>query len=88
MKNDIQIIKDARLLADYISASDLDIIDPNNCYYKDHIGALFTDVILQAGLNYKYVVFPRVNYILKNYPMASTVFLFWQLLNSEGYEKV
>lgn len=38
-----------------------------------HIGALLADVTLQAGMNYQYVVRPRVTRILRKYPSGSTI---------------
>ncbi len=32
-----------------------------------HMGATITDAVLQAGMNYKYVVYPRVLYLLHNF---------------------
>lgn len=50
----------------------------------NHMGALLTDVILQAGLNYKTVVLPRVEYVLKEYPEASTLLKFDEIIQREG----
>ena len=43
-----------------------------------HMGATVCDTILQAGLNYKTVVAPRINQLLRRWPSArtSTAFLF------------
>ena len=38
-----------------------------------HIGALMADSILQSGLNYKTVVYPRVKRILAKFPEANTL---------------
>ena len=37
-----------------------------------HMGATICDTILQAGLNYKTVVAPRVNQVLERWPSATT----------------
>ena len=37
-----------------------------------HMGATLTDTVLQAGLNYRSVVLPRVSRILDLYPNAKT----------------
>lgn len=46
---------------------DFNIIKSNSCFYNNHIGAVLTDIVLQAGLNYKTVVLPRVLRVYKNY---------------------
>ena len=35
------------------------LIAAPDCPYRNHIGALLTDVVLQAGLNYQHVVAPK-----------------------------
>jgi hypothetical protein len=47
-----------------------------------HMGATLTDAILQAGLNYRTVVLPRVRRLLFLYPFADTTTAFWGLLSS------
>jgi len=39
----------------------------------DHLGAILADSVLQAGLNYRTVVRPRVTRILFSYPHAATL---------------
>lgn len=46
---------------------DFSIIRSNSCFYNSHLGAVLTDIILQAGLNYKTVVLPRVLRVYNNY---------------------
>lgn len=80
---------EARRLADYIQELKLSPEEQTrNGYSYTHIGALFTDLILQAGLNYKTVVQPRVQRVLLNYPNASTVSRFYDVINNEGIETV
>ena len=50
--------------------SDFNVIRSNSCFYNNHLGAVLADIILQAGLNYKTVVLPRVLHIYKNYNSA------------------
>jgi hypothetical protein len=38
---------------------------------SDHIGAVLADTVLQAGLNYRNVVRPRVERIVNNFPQAA-----------------
>lgn len=76
-------------LKEYIdSIDDFDIIPLEPCPYMDHIGAVFTDTILQAGVNYRKVVWPRVNYILRTFPHADTVHTFADVLDQYGTANV
>ncbi len=45
--------------------------EPSRAY--DHIGALLADLCLQAGVNYDYIVRPRVEYILERFPSSACV---------------
>ena len=83
------IIVEARKLADYISSkSDFDLIHPSECSYSNHIGALFTDIILQSGMNYRTVVAPRVILVLESYTEANTVKKFSRVIDNDGIETV
>jgi hypothetical protein len=53
-----------------------------------HMGATLSDAILQAGLNYRTVVLPRVTQILASYPDADTTTKFQRLLSDVGPNKV
>jgi hypothetical protein len=57
-------------LADFIRHKALKPITQAGPYY--HMGATITDSILQAGMNYKYVVYPRILKLLKNFPNHKT----------------
>jgi hypothetical protein len=82
-------INDARTLVNYIESLDsFDIISvPKNQVYS-HIGGLFTDIVLQAGLNYNNVVKPRVIHLVFNYPEANTVKGFLNLINIKGLTEI
>ena len=83
------IISNALYLKEYIETiDDFCIIEPEMCPYCDHIGALFSDAILQAGMNYRSVVLPRVKHILKVYPTAKTVKSFSRVLDCYGINHV
>ena len=76
-------------LKEYIDTIDnFHFIEPEVCPYKDHIGALFTDAILQAGVNYRSVVRPRVERVLVRFPEAETVSSFSKVLNRYGVSNV
>lgn len=72
-------------LKEYIDAlPSFAFIDTPACPYSGHIGALFTDTILQAGLNYRSVVLPRVEHVLQDFPDAVTVSAFARALFTQG----
>jgi len=55
----------AERLADFIRQKEFDPITQRTPYY--HMGATITDSILQAGLNYRHVVYPRVLKLLTKF---------------------
>lgn len=76
-------------LKEYIDTIDnFQFINPEICPYRDHIGALFTDAILQAGVNYRSVVRPRVESVLIRFPEADTVSAFSSVLDTYGISNV
>ena len=76
-------------LKEYIDTIDnFNFIEPEVCPYKDHIGALFTDAILQAGVSYRSVVRPRVESVLIRFPEAKTVSAFSRVLERYGVKDV
>jgi len=80
---------EARQLADYIQELNLAFeqkTKQQNSY--THIGGLYTNVVLQAGLNYRTVVQPRVMRVLREYPDADTVNGFLDAIKRDGIENV
>ena len=78
-----------RNLITYIdNARGFQLIAAPDCPYRNHIGALLTDVVLQAGLNYQHVVAPRVYKVLNDYPVAYTVNRFAAVLQKHSLETV
>ena len=78
-----------RTLITYIgNARGFQLIAAPDCPYRNHIGALLTDVVLQAGLNYQHVVAPRVSKVLNDYPVAYTVNRFSAVLQKYSIETV
>lgn len=63
-------------------------VEPEYCPYVDHVGALFTDTILQAGVSYRSVVWPRVAHVLESFPYATTVSVFAEVLDNYGTANV
>jgi len=81
--------REARKLANFISSLEnfqTYHVAEKFCY--DHIGALFTDIVLQAGVNYAHVVKPRVHRILIKYPEAHTVKRFKEVIDRDGLENI
>ena len=62
---DEELCNYATKLVDFIQTKEFALITQRKPYY--HMGATITDAILQAGLNYHYVVYPRVLKILTEY---------------------
>lgn len=85
----MNFVKEARELVDYIKRLESfnTIIVSNKPTYS-HIGGLFTDIVLQSGLNYKNVVKPRVLHVIKNYPEAKTVNGFAKAINIKGINHI
>lgn len=69
----MSLLVDARKLADYIGLLDDFHIDTAPISGYGHMGALLADAVLQAGVNYRTVVQPRVQRILSVYPDAHTI---------------
>jgi hypothetical protein len=54
----------------------------------DHMGAIITDAVLQAGLNYKTVVAPRVQILIRRWPSASRTSTFASMIRRYGIKDV
>ena len=65
-----ELCRYAEILANFIRRKDFAPVAKRTPYY--HMGATITDSILQAGLNYHYVVYPRVLKLLTKYPDYKT----------------
>jgi len=88
-RRSINLILESRRLADYIlTLNSFQVIQSKSTPEYNHIGGLFTDIVLQAGLNYKSVVLPRVKRILSLFPEAMTVSSFKGLIEEYGIEYV
>jgi hypothetical protein len=66
-----------------IPCTDFEIVEAMSESY-DHMGATIADAMLQAGVNYKHVVWPRVRRLLENHPEARTTSGFLKLLTEVG----
>lgn len=85
----MEILIGARRLANYILALD-DFSIPTTVQFQSygHMGAILTDAILQAGLNYRTVVAPRVNNVINRYPQANTTVSFLNVIIRDGANRV
>jgi hypothetical protein len=60
----------ARKLANYIRGIDGFLADIDHPTAHGHIGATMADAVLQAGLNYRIVVLPRVERVKRQWPRS------------------
>ena len=65
-----EICQQAQKLADFIKTKKFEPVTQRTPYY--HMGATITDSVLQAGLNYRHVVYPRVLKLLTKFPNYKT----------------
>ena len=74
----------AVLLANFIqSLPDFTMTEPTYTHY-DHMGAVITEGILQAGIKYETVVRSRVENLRQTWPQARTTSAFQALMQQEG----
>ncbi len=78
------ISNNAYILANYIQSLDNFSISTEHNYGYDHMGAILTDAILQAGLNYRTVVAPRVKRVITNFPEANVTSIFLNYIHQYG----
>ena len=79
-----QTVADARTLADKVIAMGvLEATRPPRTQ-QVHIGALLSDAVLQPGLNYRTVVAPRVNRVVRLFPEAVCLLAFSGILLRHG----
>jgi hypothetical protein len=64
------ILKYSLELANFISTKDFEPITQRTPYY--HMGATIVDSVLQAGLSYRHVVYPRVQKLLNEFSDYTT----------------
>lgn len=77
----------AATLVNYVhSLTDFTIVEAIEGY--NHMGATISDAMLQAGVNYRYVVQPRVQRLLEQYPEARTTSGFIRLLTKVGHNNL
>lgn len=69
----LELLKAARRVADFASNEGVPPFYGVQRSSYEHVGALLADSVLQAGLNYRSVVLPRVDRILTEFPDADRV---------------
>lgn len=85
----ISKLVNARKIVNFIENEDSFILISNkSCYYSHHIGAVIVDSVLQAGLNYKTVVAPRVNNLVNNFPEEVSLSHFIRLIEENKLEAI
>jgi hypothetical protein len=84
----MDILADARQLADFIVSLHDFRISSHEVQSYNHMGATITDSILQAGVNYRTVVEPRVKHVLREYPVAKTSPSFLDVIDQHGVDFV
>jgi endonuclease III len=84
--SDDNIFKSAIGLANFIKMKNFMSTKQREPYY--HMGATITDSILQAGMNYRHVVFPRILELLYEYPNYTTTCDFLILIQTIPLEKL
>jgi hypothetical protein len=78
----------ATKLADYIlGLADFRIYERTGAGYQ-HMGAIITDAVLQAGLNYRTVVAPRVQSLMLRWPSAYRTSTFATMIRRFGIKDV
>jgi hypothetical protein len=81
-------VTDAERVADFVRGlPDFEMVEDLAVPYN-HMGATITDAVLQAGLRYETVVWPRVQRIMELFPEAATTSGFLLLLRERGGEEV
>lgn len=69
----LEVLTAARRVADFASAQGVPSSFPVRRSTYGHVGALFADAVLQAGLSYHSVVMPRIGRILKEFPDVNRI---------------
>ncbi len=78
----------SKKLVDFINSLEEFKIDSEIDGNYQHMGATLVDGVLQAGLNYKTIVKPRVDFVLSTYPDHKTTSMFLNLCIEEGINKI
>jgi hypothetical protein len=82
------IRQSGRQLAEFISRMDGFTVPEKRGAGYQHMGAIICDSILQAGLNYRYVVAPRIETLLIRWPSAYRTSTFARMIRRHGLMQV
>ena len=74
--------QNANKLAEFISSLPELKCQPRDRSTYGHMGATLTDAVLQCGLNYRTVVYPRVRSVIERFPHATCTGAFWAVLEN------
>ena len=80
----MDFVAEAQKLAHFVNSLDDFEIQTRSPQTYQHMGAVITDSILQAGLNYRTVVAPRVTRLIEQYPEACTTNGFLDVIDTYG----
>ncbi len=80
----MNFVGDAERLVQYVSSLDgfFGLVGPREGY--QHMGGTITDTVLQAGLNYRTVVEPRVRRLIREHPEGKTTTGFQEMIAFHG----
>jgi hypothetical protein len=70
-----------------LKLADFEMVEELGLPYN-HMGATITDAVLQAGLRYETVVWPKVQHVMEAFPEAATTSGFLAVLRERGGEEV
>ena len=68
--SEAELLQQAQRLANFIQSQQFEPVTQHTPYC--HMGATITDSVLQSGLNYRHVVYPRVLRLLKDFSSYKT----------------
>jgi hypothetical protein len=84
----MNLIPVARTLVDHLTNLPGFVVFQDERPTEQSMGAVIADAVLQAGLNYRTVVAPRVERIAREYPEAATTSGFIALAGRIGFDKL
>ena len=69
----LELLKLARMVADHAASLGVGNAPRRMRPSASHLGAVMADAVLQSGVNYRTVVYPRVQAIIHHYPEACSI---------------
>lgn len=80
----LETLNSARIIADYAATLGADDVRIERRATTNHLGAVLADSALQAGVNYRTVVKPRVDRIISLYPETSDMTGIQAVIENDG----